>query len=32
MSISATGQGELLDPNTPKSVIDFAGNLTASDD
>jgi hypothetical protein len=32
MRVSMTGQGELLDPELPRSVIDFSGDLMASDD
>jgi hypothetical protein len=32
MRVSMKGQGELLDPELPRSVIDFSGDLTASDD
>jgi len=32
MSVSMKGQGELLDAALPRSVIDFSGDLTASDD
>ena len=32
MRVAMKGQGKLLDPALPKSVIDFSGDLTASDD
>jgi hypothetical protein len=32
MRVSMTGQGELLDPELPRSVVDFSGDLTPSDD
>jgi hypothetical protein len=32
MQVAMKGQGKLLDPALPRSVIDFSGDLTASDD